>query len=113
MSRMAEGFWETACEIREAIRDHIASGAATQSSLARAACISQGQLSQVLRGKKSVSIGVLDTIAEAAKVRVTSTIAPERPLRTPPENRGGPGRAQQPAKRARKQPASHPFRRSL
>jgi transcriptional regulator with XRE-family HTH domain len=113
MNRSAEGFWQTACEIREAIRDHIASGAATQSSLALAACISQGQLSQVLRGKKSVSIGTLDTIAQAAKVRITSTITPEGALRSPPANREAPGGAPAPGKRGRKQPANHPLRRKL
>jgi transcriptional regulator with XRE-family HTH domain len=113
MTRMAEGFWEAACEIRGAIRDRIASGAETQSSLALAACISQGQLSQILRGKKSVSIGTLDTIAEAAKVRITSTITREGALRSPPANSKAPGGATAPGKRARKQPASHPFRRKL
>jgi hypothetical protein len=74
-ARTAQGLWDTAAQTRAMIFEYIRRGQATQNDVAHAAGISQGQLSQILRGKKPVSIFTLDMLAEEAGVAIHARLS--------------------------------------
>lgn len=61
-------------DIRAAIRQAIAEGKTTQVQIARQTCFTQGNVSNVLNGRRRASLYYLSEIAEAAGIEIEATV---------------------------------------
>ena len=96
-------------EILDIIRDQISLREITQRSLAKAAGITQGHISQILASRKNAALPTLDRMRKAAGIEITASVT----LRQHPQQEPASSPRPSPTngrRRGRQQPASHPFR---